>query len=248
MDGTSPGGGSPTASPRPECAARTSAGLSPFAPEHTLVVWNRTAGRGPRRRAGIELARGLARRGYTVRDAPADGDRPGAVIAIGGDGTLLRIVGAVPPEVPLALFPAGTVNLLARTLGLPRTPSEFLELLERPTLAPVRLGRADGRPFASVASVGFDAEVVAAVPERLKRALGPAAFVLQALREVARRGVPALEVRSDGELVEGAWCGLIAGRGPFFAGPFEALPGVHPSDGELTALLLGGRRRVDLLR
>ena len=46
--------------------------------------------------------------------------RRGMVIACGGDGTINEIInGLAGSQVPMALLPAGTANILAKELGIP---------------------------------------------------------------------------------------------------------------------------------
>ena len=100
-----------------------------------VIVYNPTAGQKDRRRqinGVIDRARG---RGLELINAPTTG--PGdateivktflkrgldVVVASGGDGTISEAAaGMVGSAVPLAVLPAGTSNVLAVELGIPRT-------------------------------------------------------------------------------------------------------------------------------
>lgn len=87
------------------------------------------------------------------------------VVAAGGDGTAELVVNQTPPGTPMAVFPLGTENLLARYLTLTATPSEFVEVVTAGRVARLDSGlvRTAGQPdrvFLLMMGCGFDAEVV----------------------------------------------------------------------------------------
>jgi YegS/Rv2252/BmrU family lipid kinase len=115
-----------------------------------------------------------------VREAIAGGAR--LVIVGGGDGTITSVVGALAYQpVVLGLLPLGTGNSFARSLGIPVTLAGAIEVITQGRVATVDLGRAGDDYFANVASIGFTTEVARRTPWWLKRALGPAAYVLTGL-------------------------------------------------------------------
>jgi len=88
-----------------------------------------------------------------------------AVVGIGGDGTASAIVNNTPPGTPLAIFPAGTANLLARQFHYPRKPSAFAAMLARGRCARIDAGKVDDRLFLNMLSCGLDAVVTRRVHE-----------------------------------------------------------------------------------
>ncbi len=100
-----------------------------------LLIYNPTSGRKRQSRfAEIEHAvRILKDAGIAAELAPTTGpgaatriarqaveQRRGMVIACGGDGTINEIVnGLARSQVPMALLPAGTANILAKELSIP---------------------------------------------------------------------------------------------------------------------------------
>ncbi|MFZ2196094.1 MAG: acylglycerol kinase family protein, partial [Thermodesulfovibrionales bacterium] len=55
-------------------------------------------------------------------------EKPYAIIAAGGDGTINEVInGMVKSDVPLAILPLGTTNVLAKELGIPENINGAME-------------------------------------------------------------------------------------------------------------------------
>ncbi|MGH7146178.1 MAG: diacylglycerol/lipid kinase family protein [Planctomycetota bacterium] len=180
-----------------------------FRPETTAVVLNPVSGAPAARRKARAMAKRLAALGYRVLPTarPNDAGRLAleavtagcnSVVAFGGDGTLYETVEHLPPHVALGLFPTGTVNLFARGLDIPREPEAWLALLQSGATIPYSFGLCNGRPFACVASTGFDALVVAQVNRTLKKWIQQGAYAVEALRAFAGYRPPEFRVTLDG--------------------------------------------------
>ena len=83
-----------------------------------------------------------------------------ALVAAGGDGTAAELANRTTPGVPLALFPIGTENLLARHLRIDRSPEMLGRIICGRTVRQLDAGSAEGRLFLLMAGCGFDAQVV----------------------------------------------------------------------------------------
>jgi diacylglycerol kinase family enzyme len=131
---------------------------------------NPRSGSGRRRLELVELCSSLRRHSITPRlfvrredfdervREPTSRSHLVAVVAAGGDGTVVDVVNR-NPELPLAVLPMGTENLLARYLGLPASGRELGELIAAGCTRRIDVGRANGQLFTLVASAGFDAFV-----------------------------------------------------------------------------------------
>jgi YegS/Rv2252/BmrU family lipid kinase len=108
-----------------------------------------------------------------------------AVVACGGDGTVRQCVNALcGSNVPLAILPAGTGNLLAYALGLPRDIQRVIDLVTSGQRRCIDVGQADGTPFMVMAGMGFDAQMVGDASERLKAYVGVVAYLWTALKRL----------------------------------------------------------------
>ena len=108
------------------------------------------------------------------------------VVAVGGDGTVRRVVSAVSgTTTALGIIPIGTGNLLAGNLGIPMRTERAASTVLTGTRRQVDVGVAivDGKShdFAVACGVGFDAEVMDATPSDSKRRWGRLAYFASAL-------------------------------------------------------------------
>lgn len=130
------------------------------------------------------------RRGHATRFAQ-DAARRGidVVVSFGGDGTLNEVAtGIAGTDTALAVLPGGSTNVFARTIGLPNDALAAVDVivdsLDRNNIAPIGLGKVNGRYFTFHTGIGYDASVVKRVEQRasLKRYAGHPLFVVAALR------------------------------------------------------------------
>lgn len=148
------------------------------------------------RRHGIELAAQAAEEGFPT------------VIALGGDGHVNEVVnGMVGSSSTLAILPGGTMNVYARSLGIPRRLSasiDHLLRLDRAAARPCDLGVMDDVHFTFAGGCGFDAEVARLVESHLasKRRFGEPYFYWSALRILSRRTPSSMLVDLSGTEVE----------------------------------------------
>lgn len=83
------------------------------------------------------------------------------LVAGGGDGTISAAAAiAYKRGIPLAVVPAGTMNLFARSLGIPLNLEAALEALATGQIKQVDIATANGRPFIHQFSVGIHAKMV----------------------------------------------------------------------------------------
>lgn len=84
-----------------------------------------------------------------------------AMLAGGGDGTISGAAAiAWKSEMPLGVIPAGTMNLFARSLGLPLDIWTVLDVLAHGHIAQSDIGSANGRAFVHQFSAGMHARMV----------------------------------------------------------------------------------------
>lgn len=168
------------------------------------------------------------------------------VVAAGGDGTLNEVlngIGDVPEgfeRARLGVLPLGTVNVFAREVQIPLKLGRAWEAIRQGAETRLDLGVVDfeenGAParryFAQLAGAGLDARAIELVDWRLKKKIGPLAYVvagLCALTESQRQiSVANGKAKTAGELV-------LIGNGGLYGGEFRIFPPADMRDGLLEA-------------
>ena len=115
-----------------------------------------------------------------------------AVIACGGDGTVLEVLqSVVNTEIALGVLPTGTKNALACELAIPTDPHRAARLLANSDRMRVAVGKAcferrnggrGGCYFISAAGVGADAEMMYRLAANFRRGLGMWSYYREGLR------------------------------------------------------------------
>ena len=173
-----------------------------------------------------------------ARNAAVSG--AGLVVAVGGDGTVRCCAeGMAGADVPMAIVPLGTANLLARSLGVPSFPRAALRCaLDAGGSADrlVDLAVADGIPFTAMAGMGLDAAVVAAT--HLKHQIGWLAYAVSGAAHLSLPPATFTIRLDDGvPFTRPARC-VVAGNSGLLPGGFSLLPAARLDDGLLDVGIL----------
>jgi diacylglycerol kinase (ATP) len=157
----------------------------------------------------------------------------------GGDGSVQRSVDTlVGDSASIALLPAGTANLLASNLGIPKDIEKAVEIGINGDDRRIDAGRINGEHFAVMAGTGLDALMIRDAGGSLKDKFGRAAYVWSGARHV-RRDPTATTVHVDGlEWFEGeAGCVLVGNVGEI-SGGITAFENASPTDGKLDVAVI----------
>ena len=178
-----------------------------------------------------------------------------AVFALGGDGTVMEVAGAMAGSLtPVGVLAGGTGNLLARALGIPLSMRRAVPALLAGEEFAIDLGRLDsGHRFAIAAGVGVDASMVAETPRWLKRRLGVLAYTIvgtrAALRAVVRDELFDVRVTVDGIVYEHRTAAvMVANFGEVLGRRITLGPEIRTNDGLLDACIFSPRTMRDALR
>lgn len=105
-----------------------------------------------------------------------------AVFCLGGDGTVNETVNGIVQGGGGAAFgfvPVGTVNDMARALGIPLQPQNAINMLADSEELAVDIGRCNDKYFCNNIAVGVLPKVVEEVTPKEKALLGPLAYFLR---------------------------------------------------------------------
>lgn len=234
------------------------------------VIFNPVSGQTDpeERKKAIETA--LAQHGYRCQHlvtTPEQGARYQAEQALkdgvdllavsGGDGTVIEVMSAlVGKNIPIAVFPAGTGNLLSVNLGMPKEVPDAVHAalfgdkrwLDLARIVPED-GRGEPKYFAIVAGAGYDAKVIQDADREAKNRLGMFAYLWAALRNLRRLPV-LVRIRIDDSprmLRRRAKSVMVANMGRLQGG-VDMVPHSWPDDGLLEVAILKAETLGDWLR
>jgi YegS/Rv2252/BmrU family lipid kinase len=225
----------------------------------TLIV-NPSAGGGRAARVLDDVRAALERWASDVRVEPtrdldhaeelavaASGEGRVAV-ALGGDGLIGRIAGAVARAGGLlAALPGGRGNDFARGLGLPSDPTLAATALVGAVERKVDLPEVNGHPFVSIASVGFDSDV-GTIANRTRLLRGQSVYTYAALRALAAWRPARFTVTIDGATPRAlvGWT-VAAANSAYYGGGMRLAPNADIADGRLEVLLLSRTGKLTFL-
>jgi YegS/Rv2252/BmrU family lipid kinase len=134
-----------------------------------------------------------------------------ALAVYGGDGTLMEAIsGLIGSELPLAILPGGSANVMATELGIPTDLKEACALLSRDPLEikTVDVGQFDKRYFIVGISLGFEADVVKGADRETKNRIGIFAYLFSAASAlgITRNAVYHLKIDGRRHVVRGLIC------------------------------------------
>jgi diacylglycerol kinase (ATP) len=169
------------------------------------------------------------------------------VIAAGGDGTLNEVVNGIASprrarEICVGVVPLGTGNDFARSLGLPATLGENIDILRAKQTAPIDLVRVRSdrtRYFVNVSTGGFSGLVNEKLTPEIKHAWGPLAYVRSAAAALPELHAYRTTIVLDGtERLSIDLYNVIIANGRFVAAGLPIAPKADPSDGLLDLVLI----------
>ena len=202
------------------------------------------------------LVRALEARGATVHrsesreGAPVIRDDATHVCVAAGDGTVRHVAGAVARSgrpLALSIYPAGTINLLAREAGYSRRAEHFarlvLEAEPQRRHYPVSIG--DGYFFAC-AGVGPDSLAVASVSPGVKRTIGRLAYAIAFLALLPRWPRHKIVLECDGRAI--ACEAFYVAKGRYYAGSWSFAPAARLDEPLMHVVALTSASRRDYFR
>ncbi|MGN6816169.1 MAG: diacylglycerol/lipid kinase family protein [Solirubrobacterales bacterium] len=181
------------------------------------------------------------------------------VVAFGGDGTLNEVAnGMAGTDLPVAILPGGSTNVVCRTLGMPNdvvdATEHLLSLADDWQPRKIDLGKVDERYFVFACGAGLDATVVRRVDRNptMKGNAGPYYYSWAGISSFYRKYlVNPVRMRTQvegGEPVEGITT-IVQNSDPFtyFASrPIRVCEGIAIDDGTLSMGVLKRAAQRDM--
>ncbi len=176
----------------------------------------------------------LAHATHAARDAA---EKSEVVVALGGDGLVGTLAGALSGSAPLGVLPGGRGNDFARAIGIPQDIPGACKVLTGGVRKALDLGEANGKPFACIASMGYDSEANRIANEaRLVR--GNLVYAYAAIRALMAWKPAHFTVRLDGREHRFEGYTVAAANTGYYGGGMHMAPGADPTDGLLEVVFV----------
>ena len=175
------------------------------------------------------------------------------LVVAGGDGTLNEVVNGIarakqPPKIGIA--PLGTGNDFARTLGLPVSLEENIDILRAGKARAIDIVRVRSdriRYFINLAAGGFSGIVRTKMTSQIKRSWGPLAYIRGAAAALPK--LHAYKTRillDDDEELSTALYNVVVANGRFAAGGLPIAADADPADALLDVVLIPKRSAPEM--
>ena len=167
----------------------------------------------------------------------------------GGDGMVRRAIDTVVgTAVTLAILPAGTANLFATNLGIPKDLEEAVKIGLSGSRRQLDVGQMNREHFGVMAGTGLDALMIRDADAGLKDKVGRLAYVWTGAKNVRKSSVK-MRIEVDGaRWFKGkASCLLIGNVGDVIGG-ISAFPDARPDDGRLDIGVVTASGALDWVR
>lgn len=133
------------------------------------------------------------------------------IAAYGGDGTVMEVAQAVQGgDIPMAILPGGTANLMSIELEIPKNLAQAAEIMVHPdsVIRRIDVGKAGERQFMLRLGMGFDAEKVKHADRELKDRWGILAYSIAGLKALTTSVMTDYKITVDGKKyeVDGVTC------------------------------------------
>jgi YegS/Rv2252/BmrU family lipid kinase len=174
---------------------------------------------------------------HAKREARAAGAKGETVVAVGGDGLVGTLAGAIcGTEAPLAIIPAGRGNDFARVLEIPTDPAQAARTAHEGNTTLLDVGEVDGKSFVGIASVGFDSDANK-IANEAKLIKGNLVYAYAALKALVKWKPARFDVTIDGEHHEVTGYSVGVCNSKAYGGGMYAAPQAELDDGLLDVIL-----------
>ena len=235
--------------------------------KHARLIFNPSSGRDDENNAvrlgkvvsslrahGIEAHVGLKTSGHAARELARKAVHSGhpLVVVAAGDGTIGEVAAElIGSSTVLGIVPIGTMNNLARSLGVPLGIDDACALIGMGTTRHIDVGRVtsdgDSQPeyFMECSGVGLSAIAALAGQSFEKRRWR---IIPRALRKFVETKLGTMLVEMDGTVVEASTRMVTVSNAPLMGNNMLAAPGAKMDDGLLDVQIYDGMGDIALAR
>lgn len=172
------------------------------------------------------------------------------IIAAGGDGTINEVAnGLIGTEVPLAILPGGTANVLAVEMEvgtkMVRAAQRLSEWIPQRISAGLLTNAVEERYFLLMAGAGLDAMIVYNIDAQLKARVGKVAYWIGGFSQLGR-ALPEFDVRVNGHPVRCSFA--LASRVRNYGGDLRIARGASLFSDQFELILFEGAHTLPYMK
>jgi diacylglycerol kinase family enzyme len=168
------------------------------------------------------------------------------IVAAGGDGTAADVINRYP-QIPVAVLPLGTENLLARYCGLTRSGHQLARVILQNHVVMLDSAFAGSRRFLLMASAGPDAAVVQTLHNNRSGNITRARYVLPTLHALFLRPLKLYRVTTDAQPNPCTGTHVLVTNIPRYGLGLAFSPEAQPDDGKLDVRIYQSQSRLQML-
>jgi len=227
-----------------------------------MVIYNPVSGRGKANQSAGAIAELLVRVPCDVelvQTQPTSPEqwlksklqfKPDAIVVVGGDGTLRQVASMlVGTTIPVYHAASGTENLFANAMGMLSPPEVVISSVTQGITSSIDTATANGEFMLLMASVGFDAAVVADLAAHRGTSITHFSYVFPLIRQWFSWNPPEITIQIDGEELVHAQRGwAVVANSKAYARGLNPARNANIADGKLDVVFLPLRGRLSLLK
>ncbi len=171
------------------------------------------------------------------------------IIAAGGDGTTNEVVNGIgDSQVTLGIIPIGTINILSKELNIPLTFNRALKLILSGKIESMDMGRVNDRYFVLMAGCGIDSYAIYRVNIKLKKFLGPLAYIISGIYSLWKYKPHKITINIDDHRIDDFGYFVVAENVSTYGGKFKIAPYADVNDGLLDICIFKKTGVFDVFR
>jgi YegS/Rv2252/BmrU family lipid kinase len=174
-----------------------------------------------------------------------------AVFVMGGDGTVNEGISGLAEQAfrpRFGFFPLGTVNDLARALGMPLDIQQAIDEFTGEKTTKADLGKINDAYFMNVVAIGRIPEAINDVDAKEKTKFGKLAYFLAGIKQLSKSETYDFELEIDGQALFIHSSTLLIGSTNSIGGFEQLFPEAEVNDGVLHLLYLKDETFLDTVK
>ena len=174
------------------------------------------------------------------------------IAVYGGDGTVTRVAHAmIGQDIPMAILPSGTANVMAKEFNIPLELREAIKLITNgySKVKTIDTGLCNDKPFVIRVNFGLMADMVSHAVRAMKDSFGQLAYGISAIDALAEAISTQYIMHIDGkEVMETGVSLSVTNIGSIGISDYAMLPFIKIDDGFFDVILLNHADILSLLR